>query len=181
MEQPASGERNAKWDAVVSNYLKLSRALSRSKFSEFEILQKCRDLKAELVEKAQQLQTAQAIKVDDDVMIETLRGEMEKAVARADLALAREAAAKLLVADLQQEVENLKTRLTAEVMEQRACASPRESQSARDAEGAAPRTQQLRSILRALPSAPAADKLSPSNISSFAQWKSAKELPYGYR
>jgi hypothetical protein len=169
-------DRNAKWDAVVANYFKLSRALQRSKFTEFEILQKCRDLKAQLVEKALQMQIAQAMKIDDDLTIEVLRSEMAKAVARADLALAREAAAKTLVADLQQEVENLKTRLTADVVlrGQRAdAAPPREA-----ADGTAHRSQP-RSILR--PALLAAEPVLSNPPSSFAQWKSAKNLPYGHR
>jgi|AntAceMinimDraft_5_1070358.scaffolds.fasta_scaffold210986_1 uncharacterized membrane protein YccC len=164
-------DRNAKWDAVVANYFKLSRALQRSKFTEFEILQKCRDLKAQLVEKALQMQIAQAVKIDDDFTIEVLRSEMAKAAARADLALAREAAAKTLVADLQQEVENLKT---AVLQGQRADAAPlREA-----ADGTAHRSQP-RSILR--PALLAAEPVLSNPPSSFAQWKSAKNLPYGHR
>ena len=103
----------SKWDAVVSQYMKLSRAMQRSKFHEAELLSKCRDLKTELVEKAMQLQVAQAQRIEDEQTIVGLRNQMEKAVARADVSSVREVAARSLAADLQKEIENLKVRLHA--------------------------------------------------------------------
>lgn len=57
-----------------------------------------------LVEKAQQLQVAHAIVLEDGKTIESLRLELGRAAARADLAVVREQAAKQLVGDLQLEV-----------------------------------------------------------------------------
>jgi len=174
-------ERNAKWDAFVANYFKMSRALQLSKFTEVELFQKCRDLKAQLVEKSLQMQVAQAVKIDDDITIEALRSDMAKAVARADLALAREVATKTLVADLQQEIENLKTRLTSDVVQQSeetsTAASPLERPRGTSRGRGAPK------LLR--PAHHATDALEdseiPNNPSSFAQWKAAKNMPYGRR
>ena len=55
----------------------------------------------QLVEKAQQLQVAQAAKREDEITITGLRREMEKGAARADMLSVREKAAQKLVADLQ--------------------------------------------------------------------------------
>jgi len=111
-----SMDNRTKWEVVVSQYMKLSRAMQRSKLHESELLAKCREMKTMLVEKAQQLQVAQAQRIEDKATMQTLRFEMEKSVARADLASMRELAARNLVLDLQKEVENLKTRLRAEAM-----------------------------------------------------------------
>jgi hypothetical protein len=111
-----ASENRTKWEAVVSQYMKLSRAMQRSKFHESELISKCRELKTTLVEKAQQLQVAQAQRIEDEATMQTLRNEMEKAVARADLSSVRELAARNLVIDLQKEVENLKTRLRSEAI-----------------------------------------------------------------
>ena len=70
---------NAKWDSVLTNYTKLSRAMRRSKEQEVDLLATCRDLKAALVEKALQLSIAQATKIEDDLTISELRTEMERA------------------------------------------------------------------------------------------------------
>jgi hypothetical protein len=59
-------------------------------------------LQMQLVEKAQQLQVAQAMKREDDLTITGLRREMEKSAARADMLSVREKAAQKLVAELQQ-------------------------------------------------------------------------------
>jgi len=145
------------------------------------MFQKCRDLKAQLVEKSLQMQVAQAVKIDDDITIETLRSDMAKAVARADLALAREAATKTLVADLQQEIENLKTRLTSDVIEQREeanAASPLERPPGISRGHGA--TKILRPAQRAT-IALVNSEAPPNNPNSFAQWKTAKNMPYGHR
>jgi hypothetical protein len=105
-----------RWEEVQQRFNTLSRAMQRSKFTETELLSKCRELKGALVEKAHQLQLAQATKLEDEHTIQALRAEMQKAVAKADNSYAREQAARQLVVDLQQEVENLRAKLAAEAV-----------------------------------------------------------------
>ena len=66
------------------------------------MLNQCREMKMQLVEKAQQLQVAQATKREDDLTIVGLRREMDKGAARADMLSVREKAAQRLVGELQQ-------------------------------------------------------------------------------
>lgn len=70
-------------------------------------------MKAKLVEKAHELQVANAVILNDEHTIQSLRREMEKAVAKADACSVREQAAKQLVSDLQQEIVDLRARLAA--------------------------------------------------------------------
>ena len=92
----------AKWEVVQAQYFKLSRALNRSAFLETDLLARCRELKSQLVETALQLQVAKATKIEDGVTIENLRRQMERAIARSEVLLVREQAAKKLITDLQQ-------------------------------------------------------------------------------
>mmetsp|Transcript_2829 Transcript_2829/g.3904 ORF Transcript_2829/g.3904 Transcript_2829/m.3904 type:complete len:162 (-) Transcript_2829:223-708(-) len=107
-----------RWQEVQQRFSTLSRALQRSKFTETELLSKCRELKGALVEKAHQLQLAQATKLEDEHTIQSLRAEMQKAVSKADSSYAREQAARQLVTDLQQEIENLRAKLQAEALKE---------------------------------------------------------------
>jgi uncharacterized membrane protein YccC len=96
-------------------FTKLSKALHQSKDLEIELLGKCRELKDALLLKSKQHEVSQACKLEDDQTISSLRGELEEAVNRADVAVSREQAAKRLVTDLQQEIETLRARLAADI------------------------------------------------------------------
>mmetsp|Transcript_4647 Transcript_4647/g.10035 ORF Transcript_4647/g.10035 Transcript_4647/m.10035 type:complete len:233 (-) Transcript_4647:48-746(-) len=110
-QQQQHEEDMKKWEAFMTQYTKLSRALHRSSDTEMMLVNKCRDMKTELVDKASQLQVALATKQEDDVTIAKLRVESAKAWARADLATVREKAAQDLIGKLQQEIDNLRSQL----------------------------------------------------------------------
>lgn len=114
MSQSSTSVNNIRWEEVQQRFNTLSRAMQRSKFTETELLSKCRELKGALVEKAHQLQLAQATKLEDEHTIQALRAEMQKAVAKTDNSYTREQAARQLVTDLQSEIENLRAKLAAE-------------------------------------------------------------------
>lgn len=88
-------------------YEKLHKALIKSHESEKRLMQKCRELNAELVANSAKVQTALKLGQEDQNTIASLRKELEKAWKISDQSLEKEQSAKEAIQSLKQEITNL--------------------------------------------------------------------------
>lgn len=128
------------WDKFLHGYTKMSRAMHRSIESEALLLRKCRELKTELVKTASQLQVARATAEQDQTTIAELRKTMYASLVKTEMSAAKEHAAELLIAELQEEVEQLR----ASVAEQQQEMEQLKTSSARTEELLADANERLR-------------------------------------
>lgn len=88
-------------------YEKLHKALIKSHESEKRLMQKCRELNAELVANSAKVQTALKLGQEDQNTIASLRKELERAWKISDASLEKEQSAKEAIQSLKQEIANL--------------------------------------------------------------------------
>lgn len=88
-------------------YEKLHKALIKSHESEKRLMQKCRELNAELVANSAKVQTALKLGQEDQNTIASLRKELEKAWKISDSSIEKEQSAKEAIQSLKQEIANL--------------------------------------------------------------------------
>jgi DNA repair exonuclease SbcCD ATPase subunit len=88
-------------------YEKLHKALIKSHESEKRLMQKCRELNAELVANSAKVQTALKLSQEDQNTIASLRKELERAWKVSDTSLEKEQSAKEAIQSLKQEIANL--------------------------------------------------------------------------
>lgn len=88
-------------------YEKLHKALIKSHESEKRLMQKCRELNAELVANSAKVQTALKLGQEDQNTIASLRKELERAWKISDASLEKEQSAKEAIQSLKQEISNL--------------------------------------------------------------------------
>ena len=90
-----------------TEYEKLHKALIKSHESEKRLMQKCRELNAELVANSAKVQTALKLGQEDQNTIASLRKELEKAWKISDSSIEKEQSAKEAIQSLKQEIANL--------------------------------------------------------------------------
>lgn len=88
-------------------YEKLHRALKKSHESEKRLMQKCRELNAEIVANASKVQTALKLSQEDQTTIASLKKEIEKAWKMVDAAHDKEQRARETIQSLKLEIANL--------------------------------------------------------------------------
>ncbi|XP_031574702.1 cilia- and flagella-associated protein 58-like [Actinia tenebrosa] len=88
-------------------YEKLHRALKKSHESEKRLMQKCRELNAEIVANAAKVQTALKLSQEDQTTIASLKKEIEKAWKMVDAAHDKEQRARETIQSLKLEIANL--------------------------------------------------------------------------
>jgi chromosome segregation ATPase len=88
-------------------YEKLHKALLKSHESEKRLMQKCRELNAELVANSAKVQTALRLGQEDQNTIASLKKELEKAWKVSDSSIEKEQAGRETIQSLTQEIENL--------------------------------------------------------------------------
>lgn len=88
-------------------YEKLHKALLKSHESEKRLMQKCRELNAELVANSAKVQTALKLGQEDQNTIASLKKELEKAWKLSDSYNEKEQYAKEAITSLKQEIANL--------------------------------------------------------------------------
>lgn len=88
-------------------YEKLHRALKKSHDGEKRLMQKCRELNAEIVANAAKVTTALKLSQDDKSTISTLKQEIEKLWKMVDAAHDKEARARDTINQLKMEISNL--------------------------------------------------------------------------
>ena len=91
-------------------YEKLHRALKKSHESEKRLMQKCRELNAEIVTNAAKVSQALKLSQDDQSTITQLKKEIDKAWKMVEASHDKEQRARETIGQLKQEIENL-TRL----------------------------------------------------------------------
>lgn len=88
-------------------YEKLHKALKKSHESEKRLMQKCRDLNAEIVANAAKVTTALKLSQEDKTTIASLKQEIEKLWRMVDAAHEKESRAKDTIHQLKVEISNL--------------------------------------------------------------------------
>ncbi|CAH1259244.1 CFAP58 [Branchiostoma lanceolatum] len=88
-------------------YEKLHRALKKSHESEKRLMQKCRELNAEIVANSAKVSTALKLSREDQDTIASLKKEIEKAWKMVDAAHEKEQRARETIQSLKQEISNL--------------------------------------------------------------------------
>lgn len=88
-------------------YEKLHKALKKSHDSEKRLMQKCRELNAEIVANAAKVTTALKLSQDDKTTITSLKQEIEKLWKMVDAAHEKESRAKDTIQQLKLEISNL--------------------------------------------------------------------------
>ncbi|KAK2157569.1 hypothetical protein NP493_1866g00018 [Ridgeia piscesae] len=88
-------------------YEKLHRALKKSHESEKRLMQKCRELNAEIAANSAKVSTALKLSQDDQGTIASLKKEIEKAWKMVDAAHEKETRAKETIQSLKMEISNL--------------------------------------------------------------------------
>ncbi|KAI0235754.1 Cilia- and flagella-associated protein 58 [Lamellibrachia satsuma] len=88
-------------------YEKLHRALKKSHESEKRLMQKCRELNAEIAANSAKVSTALKLSQDDQATIASLKKEIEKAWKMVDAAHEKETRAKETIQSLKMEISNL--------------------------------------------------------------------------
>ncbi|XP_013394677.1 cilia- and flagella-associated protein 58 [Lingula anatina] len=94
-------------DKFKTEYEKLHKALKKSHESEKRLMQKCRELNAEIVANAAKVSTALKLSQEDQATIASLRKEIEKAWKMVDSAHEKEQRARETIQSLKLEIENL--------------------------------------------------------------------------
>ncbi|CAF1075051.1 unnamed protein product [Rotaria sordida] len=94
-------------DKFRTEYEKLHKALLKSHDSEKRLMQKCRELNAELVTNSAKVQSAMKLSDEDKNAIASLRKEIEKAWKMVDAAHEKEQRAKETIQSLRIEINNL--------------------------------------------------------------------------
>ncbi len=94
-------------DKFRTEYEKLHKALLKSHDSEKRLMQKCRELNAELVTNSAKVQSAMKLSEEDKSAITSLRKEIEKAWKMVDAAHEKEQRAKETIQSLRIEINNL--------------------------------------------------------------------------
>ena len=97
--------------SFVEDHDRLTRLLETSLEKEARLLQLCRQLKDQVVEKSIQVSAATRQKANDDLTIETLRAQCEKATAEAKKFQGRDVISKETLANLRLKVDDLNERL----------------------------------------------------------------------
>ena len=105
MLQELLGDRSLEKFRV--EYEKLHKALIKSHESEKRLMQKCRELNAELVANSAKVQTALKLGQEDQNTIASLKKELEKAWKVSDATVEKEQTAKDTIQALKQEIVNL--------------------------------------------------------------------------
>ena len=105
LNELVGGDRSL--DKFRNEYEKLHRALLKSHGSEKRLMQKCRELNAELVTYSAKVQSAMKLSEDDKSAIGSLRKELEKAWKMVDAAHEKEQRAKETIQSLKVEINNL--------------------------------------------------------------------------
>lgn len=103
--QELMGDRSL--EKFKTEYEKLHKALIKSHESEKRLMQKCRELNAELVANSAKVQTALKLGQEDQNTIASLRKELEKAWKISDSSIEKEQSAKEAIQSLKQEIANL--------------------------------------------------------------------------
>ncbi|XP_074640823.1 cilia- and flagella-associated protein 58-like [Tubulanus polymorphus] len=88
-------------------YEKLHKALKKSHESEKRLMQKCRELNAEIVANSAKVQTALKLSQEDQATIASLKKEIEKAWKMVDAAHEKETRARETIQQLKLEISNL--------------------------------------------------------------------------
>jgi chromosome segregation ATPase len=88
-------------------YEKLHRALKKSHESEKRLIKKCRELNAEIVSNATKVQTALNLSKDDQMTIQNLKKEIERAWKMVEASHEKEQRAKETIHNLKAEITNL--------------------------------------------------------------------------
>lgn len=88
-------------------YEKLHKALKKSHESEKRLMQKCRELNAEIVANSAKVATALKLSQEDQATIASLKKEIEKAWKMVDAAHEKETRARETIQSLKQEITNL--------------------------------------------------------------------------
>ncbi|KAK7469781.1 hypothetical protein BaRGS_00036208 [Batillaria attramentaria] len=88
-------------------YEKLHKALKKSHESEKRLMQKCRELNAEIVANSAKVSTALKLSQEDQATIASLKKEIEKAWKMVDAAHEKETRARETIQSLKQEISNL--------------------------------------------------------------------------
>ncbi|PVD31041.1 hypothetical protein C0Q70_10318 [Pomacea canaliculata] len=88
-------------------YEKLHKALKKSHDSEKRLMQKCRELNAEIVANSAKVATALKLSQEDQATIASLKKEIEKAWKMVDAAHEKETRARETIQSLKQEISNL--------------------------------------------------------------------------
>ncbi|PAA46952.1 hypothetical protein BOX15_Mlig023212g2 [Macrostomum lignano] len=94
-------------DKFKLEYEKLMRALQKSHESEKRLMQKCRELKAEIVANSAKMTSALKLSEEDQATIASLKKEIEKAWKMVDAAHDKEARARDTIQSLKLEIANL--------------------------------------------------------------------------
>ncbi|CAF3292589.1 unnamed protein product [Rotaria socialis] len=105
LNELVGGDRSL--DKFRSEYEKLHKALLKSHDSEKRLMQKCRELNAELVTNSAKVQSAMKLSDEDKSAIASLRKEIEKAWKMVDAAHEKEQRAKETIQSLRIEINNL--------------------------------------------------------------------------
>jgi len=88
-------------------YEKLHRALKKSHESEKRLIKKCKELNSEIVSNATKVQTALNLSKDDQMTIQNLKKEIERAWKMVDASHEKEQRAKETIHNLKAEITNL--------------------------------------------------------------------------
>ncbi|CAM4776839.1 unnamed protein product [Rotaria magnacalcarata] len=105
LNELVGGDRSL--DKFRTEYEKLHKALLKSHDSEKRLMQKCRELNAELVTNSAKVQSAMKLSDEDKNAIASLRKEVEKAWKMVDAAHEKEQRAKETIQSLRIEINNL--------------------------------------------------------------------------
>ncbi|CAF4304586.1 unnamed protein product, partial [Rotaria sp. Silwood2] len=105
LNELVGGDRSL--DKFRTEYEKLHKALLKSHDSEKRLMQKCRELNAELVTNSAKVQSAMKLSDEDKSSIASLRKEIEKAWKMVDAAHEKEQRAKETIQSLRIEINNL--------------------------------------------------------------------------
>ncbi|CAF5137398.1 unnamed protein product, partial [Rotaria sp. Silwood1] len=105
LNELVGGDRSL--DKFRNEYEKLHKALLKSHDSEKRLMQKCRELNAELVTNSAKVQSAMKLSEEDKNAIASLRKEIEKAWKMVDAAHEKEQRAKETIQSLRIEINNL--------------------------------------------------------------------------
>ncbi|CAF1523801.1 unnamed protein product [Rotaria sp. Silwood1] len=105
LNELVGGDRSL--DKFRTEYEKLHKALLKSHDSEKRLMQKCRELNAELVTNSAKVQSAMKLGDEDKNAIASLRKEIEKAWKMVDAAHEKEQRAKETIQSLRIEINNL--------------------------------------------------------------------------
>jgi chromosome segregation ATPase len=103
--QELMGDRSL--EKFRTEYEKLHRALQKTHESEKRLMQKCRELNAEIVANSAKVSTALKLSQEDHATIANLKKEIEKAWGMVDQAHTKETEAKDTIQKLKQEINNL--------------------------------------------------------------------------